>query len=149
MQAAKYAPKGHRSIGITRAHKYGINFQNYINTANDETAVIVQIESKTAVDNIDSILSVPGVDAIFIGAYDLSASMGVPGQLDNAGVQAAIDTIFAKAKKAKMPIGVFKPNAEAAKPAIERGATLLAVGIDMMHIAEAAKKIAALGGNEA
>jgi 2-keto-3-deoxy-L-rhamnonate aldolase RhmA len=106
----------------------------------------VQIESKTAVDNIDGILSVPGIDAVFIGAYDLSASMDVPGQLDNAGVQSAIETVFAKAKKAKMPIGLFKPNVEAAKSAIEKGAKLLVVGIDTIHIAEAARKIAEISG---
>ena len=78
---AKYAPMGTRGIGLSRASKYGLNFDDYVANANENTAVIVQAEHIDAVENIDEICDVEGVDAVFIGPYDLSASLNKIGRL--------------------------------------------------------------------
>ena len=90
----KYTPDGKRGIGIGRAHKYGIDFDRYIKYANQETAVVLQAESSEAVDNINDIVKLKGIDAILIGPYDLSASLGKPGEIDHPVVQAAINKII-------------------------------------------------------
>ena len=79
--ACKYPPAGTRGVGSTRAHTYGLEFQSYIDTANRETAIIVQAEHIEAVDNIEEITAVEGLDALMVGPYDLSASMGKIGQV--------------------------------------------------------------------
>ena len=82
---SRYPPTGKRGIGLARAHGYGLDFADYMARANDDVAVILQVEHIDAVNNIDAIADVEGVDAIFVGPYDLSASMGKTGQLDDAG----------------------------------------------------------------
>ena len=84
----KYSPDGSRGVGIGRAHKYGIRFEDYIKTANENIAVILQAESREAIDNIESITSVEGIDAILIGPYDLSASLGKIGKVTDPEVRA-------------------------------------------------------------
>src|SRR5206468_8793453 len=79
--AAKYPPAGVRSVGIARAQQYGMKLQEYVVSANDKVAVMVQIEHVDAVPHINEIIGVSGVDAIVIGPYDLSASMGRPGEI--------------------------------------------------------------------
>ncbi len=79
VQLCKYPPEGVRSVGIARAQGYGPKFQEYVSTANKNTAVVIQIEHKDAVNNIDDIVKVPGIDCLFVGPYDLSASMEKPG----------------------------------------------------------------------
>src|SRR5918995_2956478 len=79
----KYPPLGYRGIGLARAQGYGEDFDEYVKRANDDTLLMVIIEHKDAVANIEEILSVPGIDGTFIGPYDLSMSLGIPGQLDH------------------------------------------------------------------
>ena len=78
--AAKYPPTGDRSVGIARAQQYGLTLSEYVRTANDRVAVIVQIEHIDAVVQMNEILAVPGVDGVIVGPYDLSASLGRPGR---------------------------------------------------------------------
>jgi 2-keto-3-deoxy-L-rhamnonate aldolase RhmA len=144
VRSARYPPEGERSVGISRAHKYGSAFNEYVDRANENVAVVAQIEHRMAVDNIEDIVNVRGLDAIFVGPYDLSASFGIPGQIDAPTVQAAIEKIFNVAKLAKQPIGIFCADIEAAKRALESGATLIAVGIDVLHISHAATSIVAI-----
>ena len=81
VKMTKYPPLGYRGVGLARAQGYGENFNEYVEHANDDTLLMVQIEHKDAVANIEEILSVPGIDGTFIGPYDLSMSMGIPGQI--------------------------------------------------------------------
>ena len=81
--ATKYPPQGLRGVGFCRANHYGLNLKNECETANDEILVSLQIEHIDSVNNIDEILSVPGVDTVFIGPYDLSASMGITGDFEH------------------------------------------------------------------
>jgi len=141
---AKYPPFGKRSVGIARAQGYGASFQSYIDSANDETVLIPQIEHIDAVKNIDEILRVPGIDAILIGPYDLSGSMGKIGQVNDPEVQKAIVIIKEKAQAANVPVGIFAANAERAKLLAEDGYQLILVGIDTMLFSAAVKNNLAL-----
>jgi 2-keto-3-deoxy-L-rhamnonate aldolase RhmA len=148
IQLCKYPPEGLRSVGLARAHGYGEKFQTYVASANNEIAIILQIEHIDAVDNIEEIIKVPGIDALFIGPYDLSASMGKTGQVTDPDIQNAIARVKKVAEEAKMPLGIFGANADAVKSYIRDGYNLITVGIDTMLIAKTAKDITdALGHN--
>ena len=143
---SKYEPLGSRGVGLTRAHRYGFEFQRYMDHANEETAIILQAESAEAVRNIEGIIDVEGVDAILIGPFDLSASLGKMGKLDDPEVLAAMGKVEEACRKKKMPLGIFGMNAEAVKPFIERGFNLIAAGVDANFIAlEASKTLSDLG----
>jgi 2-keto-3-deoxy-L-rhamnonate aldolase RhmA len=136
----KYPPLGTRGVGIVRAQGYGFGFQEYVAQANESTAVIVQIEHVTAVENIDAILAVPGVDAAFVGPYDLSGSMGRLGQVDDTDVLAAIESVRGACERARMPLGIYAGSALAARPYLEKGFTLIAVGMDTVLLGQAARQ---------
>ncbi len=143
---SKFEPMGNRGVGLTRAHRYGFEFQRYMDHANEETAVILQAESAEAVRNIEAITEVEGVDAILIGPFDLSASLGKMGKLGDPEVIAAMEKIEEACRKKKIPLGIFGMNAEAVKPFIERGFNLIAAGVDAHFIAmEASKTLSGLG----
>lgn len=143
VQFCKYPPEGSRSVGIARAQGYGDKFQEYVASANSDIAVVIQIEHIDAVANIDKILAVPGIDSLFVGPYDLSASMGKTGLTTDPEVQAAISKMKQAATRANIPLGIFGPTAEAVSHYIQDGYTLIAVGIDTMLIGKAAKEMVA------
>jgi 2-keto-3-deoxy-L-rhamnonate aldolase RhmA len=138
---SKYPLQGTRSIGVGRAHRYGAELQHTIDNANEETAVILQIEHITAVDNIDSILAVEGVDAILIGPYDLSGSMGLTGRVMDPLVQKAIERVRKACIQYKMPVGIFTASSDQAKEYIKQGFRLVAVSTDTLMLVEAARGI--------
>lgn len=140
VQLCKYPPEGVRSVGVARAQGYGEKFQEYIDSANKETVVIIQIEHIEAVVNIESIVKVPGIDSLFIGPYDLSASMGIPGCINDPKVQSAISRVKNCADQAGIPLGIFGTTAESVRPYIDIGYTLIAVGMDTMLLRSAAKQ---------
>ena len=138
---SKYPPQGTRGVGIARAHGYGPRFQDYVSRANDEVAVIVQAEHIEAVHHIHEIASVEGIDAVLIGPYDLSTSMGMPGQVTDPAVLDAIARVTAECKTCNMPLGIFGMTPDAVQPYIQAGYTLIAVGVDTMLLAVAASQI--------
>ena len=111
----------------------------YLGQANDEIAIIVQIESAAAVNAIDDILKVESVDAVFVGPYDLSSSMGKPGQVADAEVQSAIARVKQAALESDKSLGIFSASAEVAKGYMREGCNLIAVGVDTLMLANAAK----------
>ncbi len=138
---AKYPPQGSRGVGVGRAHGYGLKFKEYLDKANEETAVVIQAEHIAAVENIEKIVQVQGIDAVFIGPYDLSASLGKLGELDHPQILAAIDHVTQVCRQANIPLGCFGLAAEAVRPYMERGYKLIAVGIDTMILGFAAKEL--------
>jgi 2-keto-3-deoxy-L-rhamnonate aldolase RhmA len=138
--AARYPPDGVRGFAYMRANRHGQAFAEYVGTANSEVAVVVMIESRVAVDSVDAILAVPGVDGVFIGPYDLSGSYGIPGQTDSAPVRSACQRVLAACGRAGKSAGlhVVRPTAAAVAQAIEQGFTFLAVGVDVVFLAESA-----------
>jgi 2-keto-3-deoxy-L-rhamnonate aldolase RhmA len=139
---AKYAPLGSRGVGLGRAHGYGMRFGEYIATANEQTVVMVQAEHAMAVQNIDAIVRVPGIDALQLGPYDLSASMGKMGQIDDPEVVAAIDKIMKAGLAAGLAIGCFGLSAESIRAYVDRGSNLICAGVDTMLLGKAAKELA-------
>ena len=141
VRMCKYPPDGIRRGGIDRAHKYGLEFIAYMERANNEIAVILQAETAQALNNISEIVEVPGIDAIFVGPYDLSAGLGKMGQIDDPVVTQAIADIMEACKKAGVRLGIFGATVEAVEPFIQQGFSLLAIGSDGMHMAQGAGKI--------
>ena len=141
IHASKYPPLGYRSVGISRAHKYGSAFSDYVSSANSSTAVILQIEHIEAVKNIDEILEVEGIDGIFIGPYDLSGSMNMLGQVGHPDVQEAIDTVKKRCAEYKIPLGGFVMKPEGVSKEVNDGCSFVAVGIDTVLFANAAKDV--------
>ncbi len=141
VQFSKYPPEGARGVGIGRAHGYGASFSDYLKTANERVAVIIQIEHIDAVHNIEKIVQVKGIDAVFVGPYDLSASMNRLGEVKHPEVRRAIDHVTSVCQKTGMPLGIFCLEPESAHHYIEQGYSLLAVGIDSVLLANAGRKI--------
>jgi len=136
---SKYPPVGERSVGIGRAQGYGLRFTEYLEVANEQTTVVVQIEHRDAVADVDQIVAVPGIDAVFVGPYDLSNSMGLVGQVSHPDVRAAIDKVRAACAQTNLPTGIFCSTAEQAVREIHAGVTLLAVGADISLMTNSAK----------
>jgi 2-keto-3-deoxy-L-rhamnonate aldolase RhmA len=143
VRMAKYAPAGARGVGISRAHRYGLKLREYVAAANERTAVIVQAEHIDAVRNIESIVRVAGVDAVLIGPYDLSASLGRLGQVDHPDVTQAIDRVTEVCLHAGVRLGIFGVSADAVKPYLARGYTLIVAGVDTMLLGQAASGLLA------
>jgi 2-dehydro-3-deoxyglucarate aldolase len=141
---AKYPPLGGRSVGFSRANLYGARLQEHVGTANAETVVVAQVEHIEGVRAIDPILAAAGLDAVFVGPYDLSASLGKPGSLQDEDVRGAITSVRSAGAAAKVPVGIFAAGATAAAKAFEDGFTLVCAGLDVGLYAEAAAAL--LGG---
>jgi 2-keto-3-deoxy-L-rhamnonate aldolase RhmA len=138
---SRYPPEGARGVGLARAHGYGQSFREYLSTANREIAVIVQAEHARAVENIEAIARVPGVDAVLLGPYDLSASLGRMGEIEHPDVVAAIGRVTDVCNAAGMPLGYFGVTAAAVQPYAARGYTLLVAGVDTLYLANGAKAV--------
>jgi 2-keto-3-deoxy-L-rhamnonate aldolase RhmA len=137
--AGKYAPLGRRSVGMARAHGYGARFASYLASANSDTAIIVQIESVSAVEAIDEIAALPGVDGLFIGPYDLSSSMGIVGQVQHPDLLAAIQKVRGAARRRRLPVGLFVGTAAAAR-AVRDEFEMLLVGSDTGRLMQSLKE---------
>lgn len=125
-----YPPAGRRGAGPTRAHGWGLAFGEYVTTANDALAIILQIEHIDAANDIEAILQTPGVAALFVGPYDLSGSLGLLGQVNHPQVQEAIDRVIAACRAAGMPLGLYVGDAAGARAAIARGFSMIALASD-------------------
>lgn len=130
--AARYPPAGIRGVGVCRAHHYGAAFEEYVTEANEQTLIVLQIEHIDAVEHIEAICAVPGVDAVFIGPYDLSGSLGVLGQLYHPDVEQAIAHTFEVARGAGVAPGlhIVNPQPGEIDRRIQEGFRLIAAGLD-------------------
>jgi 2-dehydro-3-deoxyglucarate aldolase/4-hydroxy-2-oxoheptanedioate aldolase len=136
----QYPPAGRRGAASTRAHAFGLNFAEYVATANESLAIILQIEHIDAVTDIDAILQTPGVAALFVGPFDLSGSMGLLGRIGAPEVQAAIGRVVDACKAVDMPLGLYVVDGASGKAAIERGFRMIALGTDASHLLQAAQR---------
>ncbi len=128
-----YPPRGQRGVGLARAQGYGNSFQSYKQWLEDNAVVIVMIEHVDAVKAIDDILAVPGVDGYIIGPYDLSGSMGRPGDLNHPDVQTAINQVMEAGHRARKPGGihVIEPDPQALQQRIQAGFNFLGYSLDI------------------
>lgn len=138
VNAMLYAPQGARGIAVMhRASRYG-RVPNYLQTANEGVCLIAQIETPTALDRLEEIAAVPGVDALFFGPGDLSASMGLIGQPDHPKVQEAIAQGFERAQRIGVPAGVLAPNPTASQRYLEMGFAFVSVANDLAMLVQTA-----------
>lgn len=140
--AAKYPPRGTRSVGGSlAAMTFGAESGAYYAAANDETMVIIQMEHIRAVERADEILRVPGIDAVFIGPTDLSASMGKKpsGEAEDREVQEAIQHIRVAAARHGIPSGIHVFTPEAVSQRVQEGFRFIALGTDARFMTGAAK----------
>ena len=133
----------HRPVargGLARAHGYGMRFQEYLEAANQCVTVIVQAEHAQAVENIESIVKVEGIDAVLIGPYDLAASLGKMGRIDDPAVTDAIDHVTKHARR-RPPARVLRRLGTGDSPLHGRGYTMIAAGVDTLFLAGAARRL--------
>ena len=144
VQAMRYPPEGIRGMGsaLARASRWQA-YPNYLHEANAQTCLLVQAETALAMKNIDAIAATPGVDGVFIGPADLSASMGFVGQPNHPDVQAAIADGIARILKAGKAPGILSTTEDQARKWLAAGALFVAVGVDTMLLAAAAKQLLA------
>lgn len=141
--ACKYPPLGIRGIaGSIRAAGYGRDTAGYLKRANDELFIMLQVETTQAIENMEEIASVPGVDALFIGPMDLSTSMGFFGNPAAPEVQQAIAGAEAKAKKLKMPLGTISGSWEQAKALYDKGYQLITLASDAVLVSKVGAELA-------
>lgn len=142
VEALYYPPRGSRGAGLARAQDYGMDFAGYREWLEEEAVLVVQIEHVDAVQELDSILSVKGVDAFMIGPYDLSASIGRPGQFDDPEVADLFEALAAKVKTSAKPAGIHIVHPEPAilRERISEGYRFIAYGDDMLFFAEALRE---------
>ena len=135
---AKYAPEGVRGYSAShRAAAYGfMDATEYAEMSNRETLVSCYCETKAAVDNIDEMLTVPGLDIIFIGPFDLSQALGVTGNPGHPIVQNAIDMVTKKARAAGKAVGTIASDPESAKALFNRGIQYVCMSSDINMIAQ-------------
>jgi 2-dehydro-3-deoxyglucarate aldolase len=138
VNAVKYPPLGKRSFGLGRAHDFGLNFEEYIQTINDDSIVVIQIEHIDALKNLDQILQVSGIDAIIIGPYDLSGSLGIPGKFDHPEFKDTIRTIINRIKKSPVALGmhIVHPSKEELQERRATGFTFIGLGMDTIFLME-------------
>ena len=135
INAAYYPPKGKRSFGLARAQGYGTKFDEYIVNNQNETVVVVQIEHIDALKDLKNIFSLGEIDAYMIGPYDLSGSMGIPGDFKNSNYLKAIEEIKKTGQKTGTPGGIHivEPNPNQLKDAA-REFSFIAYGVDFRMI---------------
>ncbi len=137
--AMRYAPRGMRGMGLmTRATRYG-TVEDYALQADAEMCLLVQVETAATLPLIEEIAAVDGVDGMFIGPADLSATMGYPGQLYHPEVVAAIEDAVRRIKATGKAAGILTPDLPFARSCIEWGTTFTAIGADLSLLVSAAR----------
>jgi 2-dehydro-3-deoxyglucarate aldolase len=133
VQSVYYPPRGKRGVGLARAQGYGAEFQQYRDWLEKNAVIVAMIEHIDAVNAIDSILSVDGIDAYIIGPYDLSGSMGHIGELNHPEVASAIEKVLEAGKRLGKPGGihVVEPDQEQLQQRISAGFNFIGYGLDI------------------
>jgi 2-keto-3-deoxy-L-rhamnonate aldolase RhmA len=131
--ATRYAPQGIRGVGLARAQRFGNGFSDYLQWQKDGPVVIVQIEHQAALNHLEEIFSVPGLDGFIIGPYDLSCSMGMPGEFDRPEFKAAMDQILATGLRMNFPAGlhIVEPDEARLRQVITEGYRFIAYSVDI------------------
>lgn len=142
--ATRYPPRGIRGVGSSAARSSRWSgVPNYLHRADDEMCVLVQVETRTGLSNLAEIAAVDGVDGVFFGPADLSASMGFLGQAAHPDVVAALTQGIATVRAAGKAPGILMTDNKASQYYLDQGAQFVAVGVDAMLLVQAAKNLAA------
>lgn len=142
VRSMRYPPDGVRGMGGARASRWG-RYPNYPKEANAQVCLLVQVETRQALDNLDAIAALDGVDGVFIGPSDLSASLGHVGNAAHPEVQDAIESAIARINAAGKAAGILTADEAQARRYLELGALFVAVGLDTNLLARATAALAA------
>jgi 4-hydroxy-2-oxoheptanedioate aldolase len=134
VRSVKYYPRGVRGLAGIRAADYGLrgSYAEYIQAANQETLVVIHIETIDAVNELSEMVKIDGIDVIFIGPTDLSHSLGVAGQTQHPDVQAAMNRIVEIVAGTNLALGIMIPNVQAAQEWRQRGARYITIGFESL-----------------
>lgn len=143
VQAMRYPPDGVRGMAGARASRWG-RYPNYAKEANEQVCLLVQVETRAGLDNLDAIAATPGVDGVFIGPADLSASLGYVGQASHPEVQKVIDEAITRIVKAGKAAGILISDEQLARHYLTLGASFVAVGLDTQILVRQTSALAAL-----
>ena len=139
--STRYPPEGTRGVAVAhRSNRYG-TVERYQDVIDNNIAVVVQIESRAAVDEVDEIAAVPGVDGLFIGPSDLAAGFGHRGHPEHEEVQAAVKRVFQSAAACGKPAGILAPIDADALRYMDLGATMVAVGSDVAVLRDGTRRL--------
>jgi len=145
LRFSRFAPKGERGMDIyARAAQYGhMPKQAYLQKANEDAFLILQIEGLEGLHHLEEILAVPGGDVIFVGPYDLSQSLGVPGQVDHPEVIRTVEQIVVQVRKNGRHVGIYVDDVPTARKWIQLGIQFIALSVDTAIYYQACKKLVA------
>ena len=134
--AVRYPPDGSRSYGVAAAHRYGRAFDAYVQSANASLSLTIQIETSEGVQRVGELVAHPAVDGVMVGPYDLSGSMGIPGQLADSRVRAACALVAEACAKTSKGCGLHlvRPSVESMQVEFARGFTFLVLGSDVFTL---------------
>ena len=143
VKAVRYPPIGFRGVGLARAQDYGFNFEGYKKWLEKDSIVIVQIEHIDAVKNLKEILTTNGVDGFIVGPYDISGSLGIPGEFEKPEFKKHIAEIMKLAKEIKKPAGfhVIPPDPNEVKRIIKLGYKFVAISLDTLFLGTLCRNI--------
>ncbi len=140
----KYAPQGRRGVALGVAHDlYRAGTADFFAQANEEIAIILLLETERAFENLDEIVSVPGVDVAWMGHYDLTVSMGIPAQFDHPRFLAAMEALAASCQKFGVAPGFLPPTPESAVHWIGKGFRAISLGSDIGVFLDGVRKFRA------
>ena len=136
VNSSYYYPEGNRGVGLAKASNYGYNFERYVKKQSKKNKVIIQIESIEAINNLEKILNIKNISGTLLGPYDLSASLGVIGKLENPSVKKAVKKYEEISKKKRVPMGIHiaQPDANKIKSFKKKGYKYIAAGTDMIFL---------------
>lgn len=141
VSSLRYPPRGHRGVATARASRWG-RVTDYWAQADEEACLVVQIESRTGLDNLEAIAVVDGVDAVFVGPSDLGASLGHLGRTSDARVVDVVADAIERIVSVGTPAGVLATNPEIARRYEAAGASFIGVGVDTLLLAQATSALA-------
>jgi len=141
VSATRYPPVGTRGVASARASRWG-SITDYMARADELVCLLLQVETRKGLQNLEEILAVQGVDGIFIGPSDLAASLGHPGEPSHADVVPVIEDAITKIKASGKAAGVLTADPDLARAYIGRGVTFCAAGIDTIILSQALKALA-------
>lgn len=140
VKATRYPPFGDRGVGLDRAQGYGTKFNEYLDWQKEGPIVIAQIENIGAIKNLKDIFSEDGLDGFLIGPYDLSCSMGIPGEFSNPKFIDTVNFILDIGKKSGIAVGthIVEPDLDLLKQSIDKGYSFIAYSVDIRMLSDAA-----------
>lgn len=135
VESVLYPPEGSRGIAGSRATGYGIHFEEYVESANEDILIIAQIETEEAIDNAAAIAGTDEIGATFVGPADLSGALDRFGDRESSKFIETVDSIIDTAHRSDVPIGTFSVGTDAVQQSVDQGFDFVIAGKDASHLA--------------